>query len=516
MSLSSKKKHQGKLKEATYFVEGMHCASCELQVEKKLLEVKRIVSAKALVKKGQVIISYKGGRPKVSQLNNDFSQDGYRFFQKKPEKPSSGSFTAIQFILTTSLVLIGFLLLNRSGLATRVVVSSASALPAFFLFGVVAGTSSCAALVGGLVLSMSKQWSEIYKGEMSFPQRLQPHLLFNLGRLVSFAVFGALLGFLGAFLEVSLGGLTGLAMAVSLLMILFALQMLGVKKLQGFQIVVPKVITRYVADETRFKGRYMPFILGALTFFLPCGFTITAQSLALVSGDPFRGGAILLFFALGTLPMLVLIGLSSLGLTAKPHLSARFLKVAGILVLLFGIYNFNSQLNVLGLPSLDDLRLKSRADTQVLGDGFAPIVEGKQLLKMDAFADGYQPDYFKVKAGIPVRWEIKDLGVSGCTNAIVSKGLFLGEIRIDSKRTNVKEFVPREPGRYKFSCWMGMISGTIDVIAADTNQVTGQNNQDSFKPVEETSSESSSCGGGIGCGGSCGGRCGNQGCSYAQ
>ncbi len=217
-------------------------------------------------------------------------------------------------------------------------------------------------------------------------------------------------------------------------------------------------------------------------------------------------------FALGTLPMLTAIGFSSLKLTAKPHLSDKFLKVAGILVLFFGLYTLNAQLNVLGLPSLNDVRLNLSTTSQFSEDGFPPIVNGKQLLKMDALAYGYEPNEFMVRAGIPVRWEIENKGVSGCTNAIVSKGLFAGEIRLDGE-ASIKEFTPEKPGKYKFSCWMGMISGIINVVDENgsANEVLGVED-------EEIPSGAYGCGGtrGGSCTGGCGGGCGNPNCPYAE
>lgn len=519
-------------------MEGMHCPSCELLIEKKLLESEDIGAVEASVKNGRVVVFYKHEKPEVAQLNKKFKEDGYSFFlEPQEEKRTSPLFSLnksgvllinkskfvrlAQVLAIVVLLLTSFILLSRSGIASRVVVSSTSALSAFFLFGLIAGASSCAALVGGLVLSMSKQWGEIYQSESSFWQRFQPHLLFNLGRLLAFGFLGALLGYLGASLGASLSTSSLLVIGVSVMMVLFGLQMLGVKRFQKFQITMPKFISRYVADETNFKGRYMPFILGALTFFLPCGFTITAQGLALTSGSVFQGAGIMFFFALGTLPMLGVIGLSSLKLTSKPHLSDKFLKVAGILVLFFGLYNFNSQLNVFGLPSLDDINPSFGQNTRISADNLTPLVNGKQVIKMAASAYGYQPDYFQVKAGIPVRWEITNQGVSGCTNAIVSRGLFDGEIRLDDK-LNVKEFTPREPGQYKFSCWMGMISGTIEVVdpaLASEPGVAAFSGENSLNSLEEIPSGASGCGGGGsggGCTGGCGGGCGNPGCPYAR
>lgn len=166
------------------------------------------------------------------------------------------------------------------------------------------------------------------------------------------------------------------------------------------------------------------------------------------------------FFALGTLLPLLLIGLSSVKFLQKPDLSKRFLQVAGILVLFFALYNINFQLNVLGISSLSNLAINSTQNEK----GLAPIVDGKQILKMDASSRGYSPNYFKVKAGIPVRWEITDKGTSGCTNAVISKSLFQGEIPLIMWQTSIKEFTPTKAGSYKFSCWMGMVSGIIEVV----------------------------------------------------
>ncbi len=508
-------KQQDDLKESIYYVKGMHCPSCELLIEKELLKKKNIESVEASTSRGKVVIFYQGVKPSINELNKKFEKAGYTFSQEPvvdKKKEQNKLLKNSQIIGIALLLALGFLLLNRTAIASRVAVSSTSALWAFFLFGLIAGISSCAALVGGIILSMSKQWAEIYLDGSSDWQKFQPHFLFNIGRLLSFAFFGAMLGALGALLQISLAATSFLAIAVSFLMVLLALQMLGIKYFQKFQITMPKFISRYVADETHFKGRYMPFFLGASTFFLPCGFTITAQGLALASGSSLRGALIMFTFALGTLPMLTAIGFSSLKLTAKPHLSDKFLKVAGILVLFFGLYTLNAQLNVLGLPSLNDVRLNLSTTSQFSEDGFPPIVNGKQLLKMDALAYGYEPNEFMVRAGIPVRWEIENKGVSGCTNAIVSKGLFAGEIRLDGE-ASIKEFTPEKPGKYKFSCWMGMISGIINVVDENgsANEVLGVED-------EEIPSGAYGCGGtrGGSCTGGCGGGCGNPNCPYAE
>jgi len=497
-----------------YHVKGMHCASCELLIEKKLLGEKGVKAVEASASDGSVRIEYEGRSPSIEKLNKIFEKDGYTF-STKPSEPRDeppllrldakglhlNDKKLFQLLLTGGiafLLILGFVIFTRSTLAARVAVSPSSAPPAFFLFGLMAGISSCAALVGEIVLSMSKQWSG----------GVRPHLLFNFGRLISFAVFGILLGAVGNFLQMSLTATALLTVVVSVLMVFLGLQMLGFKKFRRFQLTMPKSVTRFVADERNFRGRYLPFFLGALTIILPCGFTLTAQGVALTSGNSIRGGLIMLFFALGTLPMLLMIGFSSAKLTRKPHTSDQFQRIAGLLVLFFAVYNINAQLNVLGFKSLSDLGSAPGQTAAASQDGFVSLVNGEQVLKMDALSYAYKPNYFKVRVGIPARFEITDKGVSGCTNAVISKGLFEGQIDLGGGQTSVKEFTPQKTGRYKFSCWMGMVSGVIDVVGQDG--AVGKANT----PAEEVPSGASGCGGG--CSGGCGGGCGNPGCSYAR
>ena len=265
------------IKEHIYFVKGMHCSSCEILVEKKLLEISGIKSVEASTGKGRVVIEYEGEKPSVETLNNIFKKDNYSFFNNEYEfkkydnntesyKSTNKTLTAFGVAIFIAIV---FLLLDRMGISSFVSITENSSLLAFLGFGLLAGLSSCAALVGGIVLSMSKQWNEIHKNEESTFNKVEPHLLFNTGRILSYVVFGGLLGLLGSRLQLSINVVSFLIVVISLFMVMIGLQMLGVRALQKFQISVPRFITRKISDEKNFNGRYAPFAMGAATFFLP-------------------------------------------------------------------------------------------------------------------------------------------------------------------------------------------------------------------------------------------------------
>jgi len=231
--------------EHLYYVQGMHCASCEILIEKKLLEIiKNIKSVEASVNNGTVRIIYEGEKPETKKLNQIFEKEGYRFFEEPIKK--EGEDHLLTIIGSALVVIVLFFLLKNSRFAGLVNVSSNSSLPTFFFLGLIAGVSSCAALVGGLLLSMAKQWSEIYSKSSSTSVKLQPYLLFNFGRLLSYGILGGIIGAIGAKIQFSLGFTALLIIVVSFLMIFLGLQMLGVRYFSRFQITMPKFITRFI------------------------------------------------------------------------------------------------------------------------------------------------------------------------------------------------------------------------------------------------------------------------------
>lgn len=340
--------------EQTYYVKGMHCAACEVLIEKKLLKIPGVKAVDASTANGRAVVEYEGEKPALNALNDIFRKDNYTFFdslitstQGETKEASQANSTLFGFAIAIGIIA-AFLLLDRMGISGLFSITSTSSIFSFLGFGVLAGLSSCAALVGGMVLSLSKQWNEMYLPGDSSIKKSQPHILFNVGRILSYGIFGGILGLIGSRLALSFTVTAWLVVIVSLLMVGLGLQMLGVKSFRRFQIGLPKFITRKIADEKKFEGRYMPFVMGALTFFLPCGFTITAQTIALLSASATQGALIMGFFALGTAPMLLLIGLSSVKFFSKPHLALTFSRVAGFLVLFFAAYNLWSQAGVLG------------------------------------------------------------------------------------------------------------------------------------------------------------------------
>jgi len=488
-----------KTNKVVYRVQGMHCSSCEALIEERIGRLDTVEKVRAIASQERVIIKYGKEEPRLTFLKKLFSDTEYSFSRYVSQKKSPPKLTrVVGLAILVIIVPAAFILLEMSGIAGMLDVTQSTSLPVFLLLGLVAGVSSCAALVGGLLVSLSKPWYELTGDANNLFRRIKPHLLFNISRILSYAFFGFLLGLLGSRVHLSMLGSSVLVFLVSALMLLLALQMLGVNKKILPKIPGTKKMAAWLSRVPVIRNRFSAPLIGAATFFVPCGFTLTVQSVALLAGNPVQSSAMLTAFAIGTALPLLVIGVASVKLYENKRLSGIFTRAAGLIVIFLVFFNVSSQLNVLGANWLPETRSASGvpatreslspepdginqlasgktedAEEQVASvdepDGLPPVINGFQVVSMEAFSRRYSPNQFTVRLDVPVRWEIVDAGFSGCTNAIISRELFSGQIRLVRDGTAVAEFVPQNEGVYRFSCWMGHVSGTFEVIGAARN-----------------------------------------------
>lgn len=456
------------LKHQTVYIEGMHCASCELLIEKYVNSQPGVKSADASLEEKKIdIVFKKGDSINLNKLNNEFNEDGYTFSLEQKTTQSSpalsirngklivnkkGLANLLKVFGILIIILTIFFLTDKLQLAKYVNVSNNYSLSGFFFFGVIASISTCAALVGGILLSLNKQWNEMYIGHPE-KHKARPHFMFHIGRLLSFGILGGVLGLIGKTFTFNNTTVTSiLIIIVSLIMFILALQMLGVRWAQKIRFTLPKDIARSITKKQGNANKFVPFGMGVLTFFLPCGFTLIAQGVALTSGSFLRGGLIMFLFALGTLPVLAGISISGIKASSKPKSSQLFNQIAGILIVFFALYNINSQFNVLGIPSLSDLKAKQE---QTQPDKIQDP-SGIQILSITARGFQYIPtSSTTLKAGVKTKLVVKNESMEGCGIYMVGRGLFDGYLILNKGESSIT-FTPNK-GTYKLTCSMGMV-----------------------------------------------------------
>ena len=74
----------------------------------------------------------------------------------------------------------------------------------------------------------------------------------------------------------------------------------------------------------------------------------------------------------------------------------------------------------------------------------------------------YEPDTLTVSEGIPVVWNITGADFIGCASTLVLPAF--GVSTTLRPGPNTVTFTPTKAGRYTFSCSMGMVRGTMNVV----------------------------------------------------
>lgn len=446
----SKKKNENLGKK--YYVQGMHCSACEVLIKQDILNIEGVEDTKVSLSKSRVVIHAKDSKsvPSASQLNEIFEDLGYSFLEERPTERKLSKEELLKVLGIAGLFIVLFYWLENSGILMKYSLSAQSSPWSYFIFGLAAGLSSCAALVGGLLLSLSKNWNQAYGNNKK--KSITPFLYFNFSRVLTFALLGGLLGYIGSFLSFSVTLTAVLTLIISFLMLVLGFQMAGIKWFNKFKFNLLGD-NKYLNKNSDVQGKYVPLIVGALTFFIPCGFTLIAQTNVLTSGGFIRGMVLLGSFAVGTLPILLLISFSSVKFYSNPRFSRKFSLFSGMIIIFFALYTINSQLNVLGYKSLSDLSISSSSE-EVAAE---QVVGGYQVMQMEAVGFEYYPKEFVIKSGVLTKWDIYNSGSVGCAQAVYGRGLYPDVIYLRDEMTSV-EFVAPAPGTYKISCSMGMVS----------------------------------------------------------
>jgi sulfite exporter TauE/SafE len=278
------------------------------------------------------------------ELAKDFSvllaSKGYTFSVEKKEVVKNWSEFNIAVPIALGVVLL-FIILQKIGIVNLVDAENMNYGTAFAI-GIIASLSSCAAVVGGLLLSMSATFAK--EGN-----RIKPQLLFHGGRLVSFFILGGVIGALGSAFTLSTTVSFALSVIIGVVMFILGVNLLDVFHFtKRFQPAMPKFISKHVFGVSKWNHAVTPFLVGIVTFFLPCGFTQSMQIYTLSTGSFLSGGLTMLIFALGTLPVLSLISFSSFSIKNNSK-SGIFFKTAGLIVITFALYNLVSSLVVVGV-----------------------------------------------------------------------------------------------------------------------------------------------------------------------
>ncbi len=214
------------------------------------------------------------------------------------------------------------------------------ALPVLSVFAAsLLGSGHCGSMCGGFAVLAGKD-GKLHRGIV----------LFHFGRLVIYLTLGSLAGSLGTVLN---SGIISRASEIASCSILVVL---------AWRVVFPKIKTLHstkgwqLVNKSRANRALFPFVLGAITALLPCGWLYAFLAIALGSGGVESAALVMAFFWAGTLPILSIIGISAhfigekIQLFNNPRIKAALLLFAAVSSF-FPHYFSNSILDLSTRPS---------------------------------------------------------------------------------------------------------------------------------------------------------------------
>ena len=446
------------LKKESYHISGMHCRSCEILVEDNLSRVAGVKKANVNYKKGVAEVYY-DQKPAHAEVEKAIRNAGYTLGVNKKRPLISGNpMTYIELLFAAGILAVILMWLKLFGVFNlNFQFSSTPGFLAVALIGLAAGVSTCMALIGGLVLGISSRHAELHP-EATASQKFRPHLFFNLGRLVSYTVLGGAIGLIGSVFRLSSSMLGLLIIFAGIIMFFLGLKMTEIfPRMDGGGLLIPKGVARLlgVNREVKEYSHKGAFWTGALTFFLPCGFTQAVQVYAISTGSLIQGSLIMFLFALGTMPGLLGIG----GLTSviKGWFARYFFKFVALALLILAVWNMSNGYNLTGITFAGSNNGDAKQE-QLSGK----IINGEQVVEITQSGSGYSPRKVTVKKDVPVKLLVNATNLYVCTASFVIPRFNIWTNFVEG--INEIKFIPTETGPIKFSCAMGMYTGVINVV----------------------------------------------------
>ena len=203
----------------------------------------------------------------------------------------------------------------------------------------------CLGMCGPLTVAFSVSDESLSPGKIPW----QFHLLLNLGRILSYALIGAMIGGLGSVLiaggqMAGIGSIfrQGIAIFTGILLIILGLAQINPTVFHRFPIIHPLSpknlhdhLSKWMVNLSLQNHFFTPILLGLIWGLIPCGFLYTAQIKAAETGNLGLGMLTMLAFGIGTFPTMLGVGLLTGKFTADRR--SQLFRMGGWITLLIGI-----------------------------------------------------------------------------------------------------------------------------------------------------------------------------------
>jgi len=456
------------MQKRSFRIGGMTCVNCQNRIEKKLNGTAGVQAAVVDYNTGEAVVTYDAAQISFDEISALIEKLGYQTLEENAKNQN------LQLIGTLVIILALFMLMQTFGTsklaAAFPIAKEGMSYAMLLVIGLLTGLH-CIAMCGGINLSQTlhreqgtgNSPTKLAREQGNTYSMLLPSLLYNGGRLVSYTVIGILVGALGSVITIS-GRFQGIVQIVAgVFMVIMGINMLGLfPALRRFSPRMPKIL------EGKIKGRG-PLVIGFLNGFMPCGPLQAMQLYALSTGSPIRGGISMFLFCAGTFPLMFALGAISSALTGVKGraFSRRVMQAGAIVVAALGLVMFSNGWAISRFTGNTASSKPVPSQTAKPASNSTPpmpeIKNGEQIVNSTLQPNRYPA--ITVQQGIPVRWTINAPAgsINGCNNSIIIREY--GIQYAFKPGDNEIKFTPTRPGRFLYTCWMGMIKSTITVVA---------------------------------------------------
>lgn len=294
-------------------IRGMICRTCTDEVSGELLRTNGVIKAKVSYRKALASVSYDPDIVTPQELDRRIKALGYDTGERSLGERLLDLGCAV---LTLLLV---WLLRLWGGASPEI---SGASFAAMLLVGL-STSPHCLGMCGGILLSVCDRTDT--------RARLGADLAYNAGRMLSYTALGAAFGALGTVLTYTL-----IMKSMLFTMLGLAVALLGLN-MWGLLPALPSLPGETAAacrlpEKLR---RQAPLIVGLLTGLMPCGAMYAAWLCAMSSGSAGSGAAVMLAFALGTVPLLL--AFAMLGALMPRSWTKYLRKLGAVLVTAMGL-----------------------------------------------------------------------------------------------------------------------------------------------------------------------------------
>ena len=271
---------------------GLICSSCEDEVDRALMERRGILSTSVSYIKATATISYDPDVISEDEIKEILINAGY------PPCRTARSGIVYDFLtlLITAIIIVLFKVIPLPDIPSVADTSGTLFYINVFLIGLVTGTH-CIVMCGGIMLSGCAGKERGTLGNIT---------LYNFSRVITSALLGFLFSSFGSVLHFSDKMKSMIYVFVGLYVIFKALAMWGLPIIREIEALFPSLCPFMCAGQN--SG---PIVLGVVTALMPCSASSTMWMTAVTLPSGGEGALMMMLWALGTVPMMMLFGLIS-------------------------------------------------------------------------------------------------------------------------------------------------------------------------------------------------------------